>query len=56
MDINKVLGQFARAASTERMATFNVGGLNEAPQVDVAAAPVRESKSIFRDNGPQGRA
>ena len=48
MDINKMLGQFARAASTDRMASFNVGGLNETAPVEIAAAPVAERKSIFR--------
>ncbi len=59
MDINKVLGQFAGAASYNvasfKNAAYDSGAATR--EIDVAVAPpASERKSIFRDTGPKGRA
>jgi hypothetical protein len=57
MDISKVLGEFARSASTANMKAFSAAAtLPVEPQVEVAAAVTSERKSIFRDTGPAGVA
>ena len=60
MDINKVLGQFAGAASYNvasfKNAAFDSGASTREIDTSVAPPASESKKSIFKDYGPRGQS